>query len=689
METPWYCEEDEFELARKCATSIERVLTQDGWREEKTLQRLRVYYAGDVGSLEDVRAGRIALYAGSWGEDSKPESQLRHSTSAVDTAIARIGGKQKPKPQLQTYGADYKARMESKRLSKVLLGQFKMPRGRWQSTWGVTLQALWDAAVINGVIYVEENLDEECVDIKRILPIDVMFDEDDAADGNPTQMWVREAVNRWDLYERTKKRLSAPEKDEEAGESEEHEREEHGVGEEDDDEYEPEGNEDIELKKTRLLSAIESAKGRLFDSRASNATLARGTSEEIWVWTCYRRKTTKKSEGCKVVCLQDGTVLHRECFNSRRLPVVVLNWVDPVGGMWGDTMTDLQEVPQFIANSTYGNMRDNARALSAAFILKRRTSPMSDLEEDAEEEQEQLLSNANARIVEYSGDTPPQVVAPPIFNQQVYDFAERQRQFCFDIPGINELASQGKKSAGVTSGIGMRNENQLQDQRFLKQARMYEEAHPAIGHLVLDAIQRMNDKGIKVQTWLPSEGLIGEIDWKSIRPDGDDLYTIAIDAGNAFVDTVAQRQEHVEELRATGQIPADVALRLRLSTDPDLETYYNRHFGQWNWVERLIYNIHSEKDDVDIQVPTPDPMWDLALASLQIKDAYMECGAWEGCPENKLAALREFYFACIDMINQVQAQTPAPGDTVAPPTAGGIPPEGGAMPPTGAPPMMN
>lgn len=673
LDVPWFAQADEAECGESLRAVVERLVQDQKWREDKFMQRLRVYYSGSCGSLEDVRAGRCAQFTG-YDEEINPLSRLRHASGAIDTAVSRIGAKQKPKPVLQTSGADYKARQESKRLSKFMLGQFKLPQGRWSNTWEVMLQCLWDAAVFNGVLWVEENLDEERVEAVRVLSVDVYFDEDDAADGIPSQVFRREATDRYELYRRI----------EEMDEATERKREE--AMREDDDEYEYEAPEEsFADRKRRLLDAIESAPARS-DVRQGGAS---GPTNSIWVWHAYKRKTCKSDSGCYVAMLADGTVLCRKPFSSRRLPCIILNWVDPVSGVWGDTMTDAQEVPQYAANNAYGNIRDNMRVLSGGHIAVRAGSM---LEGEDGETWEQLLSNLNVKVLEYNGEIAPTVVMPPPFNPQVLDMAERWRQFVFEIPGINELASQSRKEPGVNSGVGIRNSNELQDQRFLKQARMFEAAHCTVGHLMLDAVQRLEEAGVKATAWLPSEGLIGDIDWEAIRPDGEDLYTIGIEAGNAFTEGLGQRMQFIDELRASGQIPPDVATRLLLSGDPDLEAYNNRMQGQWTWIERIICEIHEADDKGEVFVEDmPDPMMDLPLAAMQMKMAYLECSAWPDAPANKRKAMRDWYTLCIDMINQTQAPAqaaaPAPGPGEMPPDAGGMPPEG--MPPAAPPGMMN
>lgn len=677
LDIPWFSEPDEQTCGESLRAVVERLVRDQEWRESKFMARLQVYYAGACGSLDDVRSGRCAQFTG-FDETNNPLSRLRHASGAVDTAVSRIGAKQKPKPVLQTSGADYTARQESKRLSKFLLGQFKLPQGRWANTWEVMLQVLWDAAVFGGVLWVNENLEEERVETLRVLPVDVFFDEDDSADGIPSQVFRREAVDRYELHRRV----------DDLDEDTERERERHmGDRETDDseDEYElPE--ESFADRKRRLLDAIEGAPARS-DVRQGAAG---GTCNSIWVWHAYKRKTHKNDRGLHVTMLEDGTVLSRSVYNSRRLPCVLLSWIDPVGGMWGDTMTDVQEVPQYAANSAYGNIRDNMRVLSGGHIAVRSGS-MVDGEDG--ETWEQLLSNLNVKVLEFTGDVPPTVVMPAPFNPQVLDMAERWRQFIFEVPGINELASQSRKEPGVTSGVGIRNSNDLQDQRFLKQARAFEAAHCTVGHLMLDAVQRMEEMGIKPVSWLPSEGLIKDIDWNAIRPDGEDLYTISIEAGNAFTESLGQRMQFIDELRASGQIPQDVATRLILSGDPDLEAYNNRMQGQWTWIERLICEVHDSDDKGDILIETPDPMMDLPLAAMQMRDAYLECSAWPDAPENKRKAMRDWYTLCIDMINQTKAP---PAESAPPPDAmGGMPPDGmggmppgpdGMMPPEGMPP---
>jgi hypothetical protein len=244
----------------------------------------------------------------------------------------------------------------------------------------------------------------------------------------------------------------------------------------------------------------------------------------------------------------------------------------------------------------------------------------------------------------------------------VMDLAERHRQLVFEIFGVSELAAQSRREPGVTSGVALRNMTDLQDKRFLPQARQLEQYYTDVGKLMLRAVRDLDAKGIKPKSFLPSQGFIESIDWQTIDIGDDSLYQVKVQSGSALTDTLGARLQFVSELQASGALDPQTAARLMMSGNPDLEGYANRKDAQYNWVERIIFEIHDTPDTDVPDVDSPDPLMDLPRAVSQMIDAYMECSSWPNTPEQKRAAMRTWIQQGIELIqraNPPQPQTPA------------------------------
>ncbi len=239
---------------------------------------------------------------------------------------------------------------------------------------------------------------------------------------------------------------------------------------------------------------------------------------------------------------------------------------------------------------------------------------------------------------------------PDPFNGMVLNYAERMRSLVFELPGVSELAAQGRKEPGIDSGVALRNMNDLQGERFLPKSRAYEQFFVDVGKRILDAIQDLDAQGITPKSFLPSEGLITEIDWQSIKPSEEDLYEVQVQAGSSIADSLPARLQFVSDLQAGGLLSPEAAKRMLTSGDPDLESMSNREQAQFHWIERLIQEVHDVEDaDEDIQIEGPDPLMNLPSATMQMTEAYLELSSWPKTPENKRRALRNWILTAVEL----------------------------------------
>jgi len=226
------------------------------------------------------------------------------------------------------------------------------------------------------------------------------------------------------------------------------------------------------------------------------------------------------------------------------------------------------------------------------------------------------------------------------------------------LSGVSELAAQGRKEPGIDSGVAVRHMNDLQGQVFLNQARAYEQMFVDFGKRIINAVQKLDEQGVRPRSWLPSNGVIQEIDWREFRPDGEDQYEVQLAPSSSLDDSLPGRLQMVSDLQAAGLIDQTVASRMLTSQDPDIEGMTARRQAQYNWIERLICEVHDEKDeDVEIVMQPPDPLMALPQAITQVSEAYFEFSSWRNTPENKRRALRNWILQAVDLL--YRQNTPA------------------------------
>ena len=212
--------------------------------------------------------------------------------------------------------------------------------------------------------------------------------------------------------------------------------------------------------------------------------------------------------------------------------------------------------------------------------------------------------------------------------------------------------------------------NDLQGERFLPKAQAYEQLHVELGKRILDAVEDLGARGIKPKSWLPSNGLVDEIDWANIAYDCRDKYEVTIQAASSLSDGLGARRQFIQDFAAGGLLDPEVARRMLASADPDLEAWSNRDLAQYNWIERIVCEIHDEDDpNTEIDVDGPDPLMNLPAAMLQMTEAYLEISSWPGTPENKRRAMRNWILLAANLANKAASVQPAQP----PPPAAGPP----------------
>ncbi len=623
-QTPWWNEKDKTERAKRVVDTVGTLARDQEWRLGVLLRRLSVYHGREITSLDSIRSGKPA---------DLDDRQFPFAMSVIDTAEAKIAAKQRPIPRVLTQGASYKTRLQARKISKFLVGQCHQPQGQYPTLWALTRQVFCDAMIGDaGCVKIRANVSDERVDVDRVFAHEVFFDDYDAEYGNPTQLYHRYRYDRYRLAEMF-----------------------------------PEHEEAI------LEAKLETEYGR--------TTLSMRDTQLVTVYEAYRLRLGKKTPGRHCLAIQGPhgeVLLVDEEYKRNTFPYVFIQWKQRPVGMWGMPVTDQVELAQDEANLTLERIRDNVRLGAGGYV---------DLEANAYSDEGQIAaleSNASLKLLtRNAGTQPAQITMPEPYNPLVGQHAERMRELVNELPGVSELAAQGRKEPGITSGVAIRESNDLQGERFLPKAQNYEQAHVDIGKRILEAVQDLADAGVAPTSYLPSEGLITSIDWNSIKPGEDDLYEVTIQPANSLSDSVAARKQFIADMQASGLITPEVAARMLASDDPDIEGENARKTGQYNWLERIICQVLDVDDDeADIDIEGPDPLMKLDAALMQMTEAYIEVSSWEGTPENKRAALRNWVLECSRMMATANPPAP-PAPPGMPPGMPQGPPPMGAMPPPG------
>jgi hypothetical protein len=615
----WYQLED-FECANEVMAIADKLESQTQHVKSKALEAVRGYHGIELSGLEPTAYLK-----------SDPNKEIFYPlhNSGVETLVSQIGGRQKPKPQFQTRGAEWRVRRRARKADKFIEAILQQPQGPYQNAWELTEDALLRDGFItgNGTIFVGHC--ESKVTYERVPDYEVLVDSAEAEHGDPkTIMWAK-------AYDEDK--LIADFVD----------------GEEDEEEAE------------KNLRAILAAKD------VSSLELGRRVVRQVRVVQAWRLPLSKKQPGRHVICVQ-GRVLYSRKWERKRFPFVRFVASRLRGCLWrGQGIVELGEAMVREVNEGAVRMQEKVK-LSA----NKRTyyRPGSLNEEDLQANDAEVLVP-----VQEGHEYPSETLVPP-FTEAERSWNEGNVSKYYDFMGIQQSAATGRKEPGVNAAVAMRTLNDLGSLRQAPRARRYEYAYVELARCTLDALEDIAASGDgKVVVHRVGKRTVEEIDYSEIKMDELE-FELTIAPASSLPNDPAGRLSMVQELFNAGAI--SLPTFRNLLGWPDLDAEMNSETSEYEYLEQLAERyLDAEEatwDEGDYESPLGFIV-DKQRALLQFSAHYFQAKI-DKAPAFNLELLETY----IKELDAMIAASMAPPEGMAPPGApmGGPP----GMPP-GAPPM--
>lgn len=613
------------------------------WRDEQRSryvsaeQGLRVYYAT---TQTRMSAGTLM--------QTPPEQafQLTPARSICDTAVSKIASKQRPRAVAMTTGGTYAQKLQAKKVSKWMLAMLHKRQGQYANTWALGEQVFrdctrWEAGIVK--VIGDDQRGE--IDHRRVLPWDVLFDEYEAESGSLHTIVHLDRYDRWNL----------------ATQYPEHADQIHAAA--------------------------------MFPQYGSKNPLR--NHDMVCVYDAYRLPFGKGKPGRHIRTIDSpgAPVLIDEPWEHNEFPFAFQLWSPQAFGVLGDPLVQQLAGIQEALNDLVNDLHENVRLQSGGYVsFDPEKVEIADIE-----------TNLPFKLVPTVGDPRAalNVVTPPPFHPAMMQFMEFLRGSSYEYTGISETSAQARKEPGIDAAVALRTMNDLQSERFLTQARSYEQLFVTIGRLDLMIASDMAKRGVAVKATFPDSGGMDEIDFTKVQMP-EDTYVVTLQAASATEDTLAGRKQMVAEMLQRGAITQEQADELLASSSADTESLTKRQSAQSRYIERLIAKfqewnpgeteaeVEEELGDEDLDddeseevgndegessvYEPPDPVLFLPKAILQMSDGLIEMLA-DGAPERNKGLVRRW-------ITEAQTQLtpkepPAPAGPPAPPIGpgGGMPAE--------------
>jgi hypothetical protein len=622
VRTRWWRAEGD-ELASELVSICDALESDYAGRRKRALESLRKYEARQL----------RGLYAGAYTLEQTEASDLIYplAQSLVETAQAKIAGRQKPRPMFLTSGGDWKAQRRAKKLDKFVEAVLHQPQGRYLNAWELLLDCYLDALIWGlGVVKVFADPDEERIVLERKFAFELYCDSQEARSGYP--------LNLFDVWPCDKDVAI---------------------------ETFASGN-DADAKELR--AAIEGAE--CIDDLDETYGGTRRVAQQIRIREGIRLPISKKQPGKRAIAIAGKTLL-TEDWTRQDFPYVFIRWTGDRIGFWGRGM--VEETEAQIDELNRAAQRIQARMKLAA--SKRTFFVEGTVDEEALESNEDETLIAVKAGHPYPQESPPVPFSPLELEYLGFGFLK-----LYDTSGISHATATAKNEPGVTSGVAIQNLNDMQTERFAPKSRGYENAFVALGRQIVWTADELGSVTVK----LPALTMLRDFSFSDAKLE-DGSFHVIVAPVSSFPNDPAGRIDLAEKMFNTGLMGGETFKRL--AQMPDIEFELARENAEHNYLEDVIDRfLDAEPGEKVYEAPEPF-ITNKVAAILQFGQAYFDAKL-KKAPEHNLELLRRYIKALDKMLTraaQEAAQQAAGGPALpagAPPMPEGDPSAIAGAPPT-------
>ena len=383
---------------------------------------------------------------------------------------------------------------------------------------------------------------------------------------------------------------------------------------------------------------------KLFPSRASKIRGAgllsrrvteRGFSTQANLVEVVEAWKLPSWNGCgdgKRIMFIDGTVLLYEDFEENEFPITFFKWkTDPSVGFWGTGLAEELVGIHFDINNSIKHIERCIELTPKPYVIYPQGSGVSEGE----------IGNVPGLMLEYQGNTPPQIIMPPSVPADVMGYIQDQMYRAALISGLASMAMQGQTPNGLQTGQAVRDYHDIESKDFTAIMRHFEDFVLELTRKNLIAGKkldmRMRAEGSKYTVVLPKDRYtIEELDWSDCSLDPrEDSYVMKAFPKNKLSQTPAGRKADVADLQAMLPNTMTEDLVMKLLDFPDLQEEQDLLQSGEREIKRLIEKII---DDNEYEAPEPTLPVDLGFSLTQksINDARSN-----GVPRQRIAKLRQ------------------------------------------------
>ena len=362
--------------------------------------------------------------------------------------------------------------------------------------------------------------------------------------------------------------------------------------------------------------------------------------ESIQVYEIFR-------VGKKQIICTEKVLIHYDNWKHNFIPYEPIRWTLATEGVIGfglvNEIVSLQErITEMLGNITH------SAELNA--VIRYAVAKGSNISEKD-------LNNRHGSIIHYAGDKAPEVLAPPVMNEQYFRHLDTLYVRSFDT-GISQLSAAGQIPAGLNqaSGLALRNYHDIGSERFQIIRQEYE-------NIFVNIAKKM----LKMSP--PSEFK----EFTKGKDMEDVLEELQVYPTPLLPEEPTGQLQTVTDLMNVGFISRDQALSLIES--PDIHKFLKSENARIEAINTMIENALENNTKIQID---PALGIDLQLDIARRKYAELKAENKEEEHEEKLLLLNSFIDSLVAEVQLQQQRVLAQQQAVQ--QGGGAPPPEGANP---------
>lgn len=420
--------------------------------------------------------------------------------SCVDTATAKIA-KNKPRVKFVTQEGDWGMQRKARKLTQYIDGLFYACKAYDEGT-----KIFQDAAKFgSGIGFVGVRPKTTDVFLERVLPLEIVVDDDDAIHGKPRQLHRRKTMSR-----------------------------------------------DVAIAEygttPELRYAIEHA-GQL-------PWLARSAADDVMVIESWHLPSSKDAKDGAHSISVDNACIFKEDYAKDYFPFVKYNYGDRTTGFWGFGLCEelagiqlrINKLDKMIAAGQEFNCVPRVFVAKNSVVSKHKLWDFG--------------------VVEFDGVSPPVFNTAPGMAPEVYAERDKEIQRAYELTGVSQMSASGQKPPGLNSGAAQREFQDINSERFSIQGDRYETLFLDAARIMIDLSRDLyaDHKELEVKT--KGRKFITTIRWSEVDLK-DDQFIMQCFPVSQLPRTPEGKLQFIQELTQAGFIDRDMAMELLQFNDVD------------------------------------------------------------------------------------------------------------------------